>query len=95
MMVSSPPAIATAPGAAGPADHALHRASVELEAGFLAEMLAHAKPSDTGDGFAGGAGERQFSSLLTRAQADHIAQAGGIGLAEAIFHSLKERQGDR
>ena len=73
-------------------DAALRQADIDLEAGFLAEMLKSAGLGETGGAFDGGAGEAQFSSLLVRAQAEQIARAGGIGLAEKFFHALKERQ---
>ncbi len=71
-------------------DVSLRAAAVELEATFLAEMLKSAGLGDTGGGFGGGPGEAQFSSLLVREQANQIARAGGVGLAETFFHALKE-----
>ena len=62
----------------------------DLEATFLAEMLKHAGVGDSPDTFGGGVGEEQFSSFLREAQAREIVANGGIGLAEAIFNSLKE-----
>lgn len=70
----------------------LRKAAVELEASFLAEMLKSAGLGESRDGFGGGAGEEQFSSFLVRAQAEQIAKAGGIGLAESLYHALKETQ---
>lgn len=66
----------------------------ELEATFLAEMLKSAGLGKTRDGFGGGAGEDQFSSFLVQEQAKKMVRAGGIGLSEAIFNSLKEREND-
>ncbi len=65
-----------------------------LEASFMAEMLAHAGLGTTPDGFGGGAGEEQFASLLRAEQAKAMVEAGGIGLAEHIFHALKDRVSD-
>ncbi|WP_116597635.1 rod-binding protein [Primorskyibacter marinus] len=73
-------------------DSALMAASRELEAQFLSEMLKAASLGDAPEGFGGGAGEEQFSSFLRMEQARAITQSGGIGLAETIFHALKERQ---
>ena len=73
-------------------DDALRAAAQKLEATFLAEMLKSAGMGETRDAFGGGAGEDQFSSFLVQAQAEEIVAAGGIGLAEALFESLKERQ---
>lgn len=63
----------------------------KLEATFLAEMLKSAGMHKTSDSFGGGTGEDQFGTFLIQAQADEMARAGGIGLAEHIFESLKER----
>lgn len=72
----------------------LRDAAVELEATFLAEMLKAAGFSETPDSFGGGDGEDQFSSFLVQAQAREMARSGGIGLAESLFHALKERSDD-
>ncbi len=72
-------------------DAALRQAAVALEASFLAEMLKSAGLGETQAGYGGGAGEDQFSSFLVQEQAMQIAQAGGIGLAETIFHAIKAR----
>ena len=73
-------------------EKALREAATELEASFLTEMLKSAGLGKTREGFGGGTGEDQFSSLLVRAQAEEMAKSGGIGLAESIYQSLKERQ---
>lgn len=67
----------------------LKDAAVRLEASFLAEVLKSAGMGMPRDAFSGGPGEEQFTSLLVQEQAERIAQAGGIGLAEAIFDALK------
>lgn len=69
----------------------LHEAAVALEATFLAEMLKSAGLGQGAGAFGGGAGEDQFSSFLLHEQATAMARAGGIGLAETIYHALKER----
>lgn len=61
-----------------------------LEAAFLAEMLGHAGFGAARDGFGGGIGEDQFASFLRQEQATALAQRGGIGLAESLFHALSE-----
>ncbi len=73
---------------------ALRVAAQELEANFLAEMLKSAGVGNTPEAFGGGAGEDQFASFMRREQARQMAENGGIGLAEALFHSLKERAND-
>ncbi|MCR9127614.1 MAG: rod-binding protein [Rhodobacteraceae bacterium] len=78
-----------------PRDAALRDAAVRLEAAFLAEMLGAAGLGRGSDSFGGGAGEDQFSSFLLQEQSLAMARAGGIGLAEALFHALKEQDNDR
>lgn len=68
----------------------LREAAVELEANFLAEMLKGAGFGESPDGFGGGAGEEQFSSMLRLEQARELAKSGGIGLAETLYQALKE-----
>ena len=73
-------------------DTELRDAAVKLEASFLAEMLKAAGLGEASQSFGGGIGEDQFASFLREAQANAMAEAGGVGLAEAIFQSLKERE---
>ena len=76
-------------------DKVLRDAAEQLEAGFLAEMLKAAGLGQTSSHFGGGAGEDQFASFLVQEQALQMVRAGGIGLSEAIFESLKERPNGR
>ena len=69
---------------------ALRKAAAELETAFLTEMLKSTGFGQARDSFGGGAGEDQFSSILVRAQAEQMTMAGGIGLAESLFHALLE-----
>jgi Rod binding domain-containing protein len=64
----------------------------ELEAVFLAEMLAHSGLDTAPDAFGGGAGEAQFTSFLRQEQARQMVKAGGIGLAQLIFDSMVEAE---
>lgn len=70
----------------------LREAAQEMETQFLAQMLRDSGLGKTGDTSEGGIGEEQFSSLLVEHQARAMVQAGGIGLAEAIYQSLVERR---
>jgi Rod binding domain-containing protein len=72
-------------------DMKLRDAAEKLESTFLAEMLKSAGFGKPRESFGGGTGEDQFGSFLRQAQADEIVKAGGIGLAERLFESLKER----
>ncbi|MCM2561887.1 rod-binding protein [Lutimaribacter sp. EGI FJ00013] len=76
------------------ADTHLRKAAIELEASFLAEMLKTAGLGNTPDAFGGGIGEDQFASFLLQEQARAMAERGGVGLAETIFHALKEIPND-
>lgn len=69
----------------------LRTVSEKLEAQFLAEMLKLSGFGKTPKAFGGGNGEDQFTSFLVEAQAQKIVEAGGVGLAEQIFNSLKEQ----
>lgn len=62
----------------------------ELEATFLAEMLAHTGLGEMQGSFGGGQGEAQFASFLRQEQARLIVEGGGIGLAEMIFNTMAE-----
>ncbi|MCF6233678.1 MAG: rod-binding protein [Rhodobacteraceae bacterium] len=73
---------------------ALRKAATDLETAFLAEMLKSTGLGKTSDTFGGGAGEDQFNSLLIRAQAEQMTRAGGIGLAESLYHALLEKEND-
>lgn len=90
-----PPAAPLAPAAGAPAGQdPLREAAIKLEASFLSEMLKSAGLGEARSGFGGGAGEEQFSSFLVQAQAEQMARSGGIGLAESLYHALKETQNE-
>lgn len=72
----------------------MRAAAQDLEVTFLAEMLREAGLGETRDAFGGGEGEEQFSSLMVRAQAEQIVQAGGLGLAEIFFNAMTEASHD-
>lgn len=88
------PQIRSASSVLSARDRTLRDAAEKMEAGFLAEMLQAAGLGKTSEQFGGGAGEDQFSSLLVQEQAMQMVKSGGIGLAEAIFNSLKEKTDD-
>lgn len=88
--LSAPSMVAPQAKAAMRADP-LFKAAQELEATFLAEMLKSAGLGKVPEAFGGGQGEDQFASFMRTEQARAMAQAGGIGLAESLFHSLKAR----
>lgn len=71
----------------------LRDVSKDLESTFVFEMLKSAGMGKSRDSFGGGAGEDQFSSLLLQRQAEALTNAGGLGLAEVIFTSLKNQEG--
>ena len=90
--VLPPPRPSTAVPDFAHGDADLRQAAQKLESTFLAEMLKSAGLGASRDAFGGGAGEDQFASFLRQAQADEMAEAGGIGLAEALFEAMKVRQ---
>lgn len=72
----------------------LRAVATRLEATFLSQMLKSAGLEGVSGAFGGGTGEGQIASFLRDAQAAHMAEAGGIGLAESIFQALVARQND-
>lgn len=62
-----------------------------LEAQFLSEMLKSAGVGETPSAFGGGSGEDQFASFLRDEQAKQMTQAGGIGLAQALYDAMIAR----
>ena len=88
---TTPKSAAAAPSAA---DVEARKAAQAFEAQYLAEMLKYTGLNAKPDGFGGGAGEEAFSSLLTDQYAQLLAERGGIGIAEQVFESLKQRMRD-
>ncbi len=82
-----PPIAAASPDAPGRMTAMLAK-SRELEAAFLAEMLAHSGLGEMKGPFGGGEGEEQFASFLRQEQARLMVEKGGIGLSELIFRSM-------
>ncbi len=72
-------------------DTSLKDAAQKMEATFLAEMLKSAGVGTPRETFGGGAGEDQFASFLREEYAQAITEAGGVGLAEALFNAMKAR----
>ena len=74
-------------------DADLRKAAKQLEATFLSEMLKYAGPREDEEGFTSQSSE--FDALMRFEQAKMMTERGGIGLAEALFESLKERRDGR
>lgn len=87
-ITAAPPPLQARPAAR---DAELLAAARQLESRFLAVMLESAGVGAPRTAFGGGIGEAQFASFLTEAHAEAIVARGGLGLAESIFESLKER----
>lgn len=81
----------SAPSAPVGDDAELMKAARALEASFLAQMLKYSGLGKTPEGFGGGVGEDQFSSLMAQIRAEQMVEVGGIGLAERLFEDLKAR----
>ncbi len=88
-MMNLPP-VAASPPAPPDRDAVMMTKAQELEAAFLAEMLAHSGLGEMEGPFGGGQGEAQFSSFLRQEQARLMVEKGGIGLAELVFRSMTE-----
>lgn len=71
---------------------ALMDVAKSLEAAFLADMLKSVRFGEQPEGFGGGAGEDQFASFMREEQAKRMTEAGGIGLAQALFEAMTEGQ---
>ncbi len=63
-------------------DRAAREAARAFEATYLAEMLKYTGVNTLPSGFGGGAGEEEYARLM--------AERGGIGIAEQVFHVLKQ-----
>lgn len=69
-------------------DAKLREAALKLEATFLSEMLKAAGFDKYAASTDGGSGQDQFASFLRDAQAEQMAQNGGIGLAQSLFNAM-------
>ena len=78
---------------AATASPAERRAAQEFEAIFLRKMLACMEKSNKvdGQGSHSSSGDA-YSSMIVGALADAVAAAGGIGLGQAILHSIETGQ---
>jgi len=78
---------------ATPQDKAMHKAADGLEATFIGEMLKPMGADTARESFGGGIGEEQFSSFMREEEAKAMVKAGGVGLSESIFRSMKNAAG--
>ena len=91
ILPNAPASLPTIPARERPRpDDPLWNAAQKIEQNFLSEMLKSAGLGAMKGAFSGGIGEEQFSSYLREAQATEMVDAGGIGLAEQLFHAMKE-----
>ena len=87
----------TAPGAANSAPAARAAQALEIaeqfEALFLSQMLAPMFENLKTDGpFGGGSSEGIYRSLMVEEYGKSIAQAGGLGIAEAVQREILNMQ---
>ncbi|MBS1301871.1 rod-binding protein [Loktanella sp. SALINAS62] len=75
-------------------DADLLKAARKLEATFLSEMLKSMNFGEVSGPFGSGPGSDQFSSFMRDAQAENMANAGGVGIAESLFNAMKARAND-
>jgi Rod binding domain-containing protein len=85
---------ATAAAAAQPGPAAKARtAAVNFEAQFLNSMFSQMLTGIDGDGpFGGGHAVGVWRSFLTEQYAKSFAKAGGIGIADKVYHALLAQQ---
>ena len=84
-------AIANAEGAA--VDQKALATARSFEAFFLSQMLEQMTAGIETDGpFGGGQSEKLYRSMLNQQYARHLSEAGGIGLADAIYAELIKAQ---
>ena len=70
-----------------------HSAAVNFEAQFLNSMFSQMLAGVEGDGpFGGGPAVGVWRSFLTEQYAKSFAQAGGIGIADKVYHALLAQQ---
>lgn len=89
-------------GAAKPAGNAgdsaangerVRRIAQEFEALFLSEMLSPVfESTDTEGLFGGGQSEKIFRSMMVDEYGKAIAQAGGVGIADAVQREILKMQ---
>lgn len=71
----------------------LRRVAEEFEAVFLSEMLSPMFEALDTEGLGGGGmGERIFRPMLVQRYAEAIAQAGGVGVADAVMQEMLRLQ---
>lgn len=71
----------------------MRQAAIKLETAFIAEMLRSVGFGSTAHGTAGAGGGDQFATFMIAAQAERLAAAGGIGLAESLFNAMTRQRG--
>jgi flagellar protein FlgJ len=83
-----------APAAAKPGRESKARtAAVNFEAQFLNSMFSQMLSGIQGDGpFGGGPAVGVWRSFLTEQYAKSFAKAGGIGIADKVYHALLAQQ---
>ncbi len=74
-------------------DHQALAAARSFEAFFLTQMLEQMSAGiDTDGPFGGGQSEKLYRSMLNQQYAQHLSEAGGIGLADTIYAELIKMQ---
>jgi flagellar protein FlgJ len=83
----------TGAGAPSSRDSKARTAAVNFEAQFLNSMFSQMLTGINGDGpFGGGPAVGVWRSFLTEQYAKSFAQAGGIGIADKVYHALLAQQ---
>jgi Rod binding domain-containing protein len=97
-LASAAPPLPDAAGAAAAAPRAdlnskARSAAVDFEAQFLNSMFSQMLAGIQGDGpFGGGQAVGVWRSFLSEQYAKSFAKAGGIGIADHVYHALLAQQ---
>jgi peptidoglycan hydrolase FlgJ len=84
---------AAAPQGASDLNSKAHAAAVNFEAQFLNSMFGQMFAGLKGDGpFGGGSAVGVWRSFMSEQYAKSFAKAGGIGLADHVYHALLAHQ---
>jgi Rod binding domain-containing protein len=72
---------------------AIRKAAQSFEAVFLSQMFGHMfEGIETDSLFGGGEGEKMFRPMLLDEYSKMVSQRGGVGIADAIMHTLIRQQ---
>ena len=81
-----------APGKNGEADEKqLRQACKDFEAVFIGKMWQEMQKTVPKEGYLHGKQEEMYTSMFDQAMSEHLAEAGGVGLADMLYDQLASR----